>query len=133
MAIGGEVIAGISYGAQPLIHAVVSEVLPRKYRPFGQATANVAAALGGLVALLTGGAMTRNGNHEGFRNYWYFSTAVYALATLLCFILYNPPVRPSQLGLTNVEKLKKLDWIGYVLLSAGLGWSFSNVTVPDEP
>lgn len=120
MAIAGEVVAGISYGAQPLLHAVASEVLPRRYRPFAQAADNVAAALGGLVALLVGGAMTRNGNHAGFRNYWYFSTAVYAVATLLCVVLYNPPPRPSQIGLTNMEKLKKLDWIGYVLLSSGL-------------
>ncbi|CZR66918.1 related to potential drug facilitator PEP5 [Phialocephala subalpina] len=120
MAIAGEVVAGLSYGAQPLLHAVASEVLPRRYRPFAQGADNLAAALGGIAALLVGGAMTRNGNHEGFRNYWYFSTAVYLLATILCMILYNPPPQPSQLGLTNIEKLKKLDWIGYILLASGL-------------
>jgi hypothetical protein len=120
MAIAGEVVAGISYGAQPLLHAVASEVLPRRHRPFAQAADNVAAALGGLVGLLVGGAMTRNGNSAGFRNYWYLSTAIYLVATVLCFILYNPPPQPSQLGLTNREKLKKLDWIGYLLLASGL-------------
>lgn len=119
MAIAGECVAGISYGVQPLLHAVTSEVLPRKYRPYAQAASNVSAALGGLVALLVGGAMTRT-NPEGFRNYWYFSTATYAVATLLCFILYNPPPLPTQLGLTNAEKLRKLDWIGYFFLTAGL-------------
>jgi MFS family permease len=120
MAIAGEVVAGISYGAQPLLHAVASEVLPRRHRPFAQAADNVAAALGGLVGLLVGGAMTRNGNHAGFRNYWYLSTAIYVVATVLCFVLYNPPPQPSQIGLTNGEKLKKLDWIGYFLLASGL-------------
>lgn len=130
MAIAGEVVTGISYGAQPLLHAVASEVLPRRYRPYAQAADNVAAALGGLVALLVGGAMTRNGNHAGFRNYWYMSTALYALATILCAVLYNPPPQKSQIGLTNGEKLQKLDWIGYflftsglVLFSIGLSWS----------
>ncbi|KAI9048965.1 hypothetical protein LZ554_006814 [Drepanopeziza brunnea f. sp. 'monogermtubi'] len=130
MAIAGEVVIGISYGAQPLLHAVASEVLPRKYRPFAQAADNVAAALGGLVALLVGGAMTRNANHVGFRNYWYMSTALYTIATILCAVLYNPPPRESQLGLTHIEKLRKLDWIGYfflasglVLFSMGLSWS----------
>lgn len=74
MAIAGEVVTGLSYGAQPLLHAVTSEVLPRKYRPWAQAADNIAAALGGLVALIVGGVMTRNGNHAGFRNYWYMST-----------------------------------------------------------
>lgn len=120
MAIAGEVIAGLSYGAQPLLHAVASEVVPRKYRPVAQAACNLAAALGGLVALLVGGAMTQNSNVEGFRSYWYMATALYALATILCVILYNPPPRPSQLGLTHMEKLKKLDWIGYFLLTSGL-------------
>jgi MFS family permease len=120
MAIAGEVVAGISYGAQPLLHAVVSEVLPRRHRGFAQAALNVAAALGGIVGLLVGGAMTRNDNHAGFRNYWYLSTASYALATILCVILYNPPPQASQLGLTHMEKLRKLDWIGYFLLASGL-------------
>ncbi|KAH8594915.1 major facilitator superfamily domain-containing protein [Bisporella sp. PMI_857] len=120
MAIAGMCINGLSYGAQPLLHAVVSEVLPRKDRPFAQATVNVAASLGGLLALVIGGAMARHDNHEGFRNYWYMSTAFYALATALCLVLYNPPPRPTQLGLTTGEKLKKLDWIGYFLLASGL-------------
>jgi MFS family permease len=120
MAIAGEVIAGLSYGAQPLLHAVASEVVPRKYRPFAQASCNVAAALGGLVALLVGGAMTRDNYAEGFRDYWYLATALYAIAAILCVILYNPPARPSQLGLTHIEKLRKLDWIGYFLLTSGL-------------
>ncbi|KFY91333.1 hypothetical protein V500_04719 [Pseudogymnoascus sp. VKM F-4518 (FW-2643)] len=119
MAIAGQCVAGISYGAQPLLHAVTSEVLPRKYRPYAQAADNVAASLGGLVALLVGGAMTRT-NPEGFRNYWYFATAIYAIATILCLVFYNPPPLPTQLGLTHIEKLKKLDWIGYFLLTAGL-------------
>lgn len=39
--IAGEAIVGISTGAQPLIHAIPSEVLPRKYRPYAQASLNV--------------------------------------------------------------------------------------------
>jgi hypothetical protein len=120
MAISGECITGLSYGAQSLLHAVATEVLPRKYRPYAQAADNVAVALGGLVALLVGGAMTRNGNQAGFRNYWYMSTAVYAIATALCAALYDPPPQKSQMGLTNREKLAKLDWVGYFLFTSGL-------------
>ncbi len=62
--------------------------------------------------------MTKN-NTAGFRNYWYLSTALYAVATILCAILYNPPQQKSQ-ELTTGEKLRKLDWIGYFLFSSGL-------------
>jgi hypothetical protein len=120
MAIAGECVTGLSFGAQPLLHAVASEVLPRKYRPFAQAADNVAVSLGGLVALLVGGAMTRNSNHVGFRNYWYMSAAIYAIATVLCLVLYNPPPQKAQMGLKNGEKLRRLDWIGYFLLTAGI-------------
>jgi FtsH-binding integral membrane protein len=120
MAIAGEVVAGISFGAQSLLHAVASEVVPRKYRPVAQGAVNVASCCGGVTALLVGGAMTRNNNPEGFRNYWYLATAVYVLAAVLCFILYNPPPQKAQLAFTNAEKLGKLDWIGYVLLASGL-------------
>lgn len=120
MAISGFAVTGLSYGAQPLLHAVASEVLPRQYRPWGQGATNASAALGGLVGLLAGGALTRNGHPEGFRTYWYLSTAIYAIATLLATLLYNPPKTPNQINLTNKEKLAKLDWIGYALLCTGL-------------
>ncbi|CAK7206933.1 hypothetical protein SEUCBS139899_009740 [Sporothrix eucalyptigena] len=130
MAISGFTVTGIAYGAQPLLHAVASEVLPRRYRPWAQGATNLSAALGGVVALLAGGALTRNSNSEGFRNYWYLATAVFAVATLLTAVLYTPPKTPNQLNFTTSEKLAKLDWIGYALLSSslvlfciGLSWS----------
>lgn len=120
MAIAGQCVIGLSYAAQPLLHVVTSEVLPRRYRPWAQAADNVAVSLGGFVGLVVGGAMARNGYHIGFRNFWYLTTGLFALAALLCFVLYNPPARALQLSLTNVEKLKRLDWIGYFLLASGL-------------
>ena len=120
MAIAGETISGLAFGVQALLHAVMSEVLPRQWRPYAQATATVSGSLGGVVGLLVGGAMTRNGDVEGFRNFWYLMTVLYALSTVLCFLLYRPPVRGSQLGLTNAEKLHQLDWIGYMFLATGL-------------
>jgi hypothetical protein len=120
MAIAGQVIAGISYGAQPLNHAVPSEVLPRKWRPYAQGFVNVAAAAGGFTALLVGGALTRNGNHVGFREFWYIGAGFYAIGAIICVFLYNPPLRELQINLTLSQKLHRLDWTGYFLLSAGL-------------
>ncbi|KAJ4247098.1 hypothetical protein NW762_013236 [Fusarium torreyae] len=41
MALAGFAISGISYGAQPLLLAVTSEVLARKHRPWAQASINI--------------------------------------------------------------------------------------------
>ena len=41
MAIGGSCVVGISYGAQPLLHAISSEVVPRRYRAIAQGACNV--------------------------------------------------------------------------------------------
>jgi hypothetical protein len=120
IAIAGEVIGGVAFGVQAVLHAVLAEVLPRRWRPYSQACSTVSAGLGGMVGLLVGGAMTRDGNKEGFRNFWYMTTALYAVSTLLCFLLYKPPVRKSQMGWTNAEKLRQLDWAGNILLAAGL-------------
>ncbi|KAK7457499.1 hypothetical protein CaCOL14_001479 [Colletotrichum acutatum] len=120
MAIAGFTITGCSYGAQPLLHAVASEVLPRRYRPWAQAADNLSAAMGGLVALLAGGALTRNGNAAGVRNYWYMATAIYFVATALVLALYNPPKTTNETRFSVSEKLAKLDWVGYALLSSGL-------------
>lgn len=120
MAIAGEVVSGIAFGVQALLHAVMSEVVPRQWRPYAQATAAVAAGFGGLAGLLIGGALTQNNNYEGFRNFSYMTAGLYFVSTVLCFFLYNPPVRRSQLGLTNAQKLRQLDWIGYAFLAMGL-------------
>lgn len=120
MAIAGFTVGGISFGAQPLLHAVTSEVLPRKYRPLAQGTVNMSAALGAIIALLMGGSLTRHGNPAGFRTYWYIGASIYAATALTCAILYNPPLRELQVSLTTKEKLRRLDWIGYILLAAGL-------------
>ena len=59
MAVPGLTVGGFEYGCQLLIHAVVSEVLPRKYRPYAQPTTIVPLSLGAICALFTGGALTR--------------------------------------------------------------------------
>jgi MFS family permease len=122
MAIAGFCITGISYGAQPLLHAVSSEVIPRRYRSWGQAADLVSNALGGITALLVGGAFTRTSNtpSEGFRNYWYMSTALFIVAAALCAVAYNPPATERQASFTMGEKLAKLDWVGYFLLTSGI-------------
>lgn len=135
MAIAGFAITGVSYGAQPLLHAVSSEVLPRRYRSWGQAADLVASGLAGVTALLVGGAMNRDGNprSESFRNFWYMTTGIFTLATILTVFCYNPPAREQQKSFAFMEKLRKLDWIGYALLTAGLVLFCIGLSWADNP
>lgn len=41
MVIGGFCIVGTAFGAQPLLHAVASEVLPRRWRSWAQAAVSI--------------------------------------------------------------------------------------------
>ncbi|RYC80441.1 hypothetical protein BFJ63_vAg16677 [Fusarium oxysporum f. sp. narcissi] len=119
MAIAGFTITGISYGTQPLLLAITSEVLARKYRPWAQASINISAAIGAITGLLVGGAWTRS-SPDNFRNYWYMVAGMYAFSAVVCQFLYNPQPRPLQLQLTVREKLGRLDWIGYAILAPAL-------------
>jgi MFS family permease len=121
MAIGGFCVIGIAFGAQPLLHTVTSEVLPRRWRAYGQAADMVSNGLGSITGLLVGGALNRTNDpaQDGFRYYFYMTMAIYVAAAALCAAVYNPPATNRQ-GLTLRQKLGKLDWVGYVLLAAGL-------------
>ena len=119
MAIAGQAVSALAQGCQPTIHAIASEILPRRYRPLAQSCINVAAAVGGASGLLIGGALTLH-NPDGFRIYWYITAAFYAVTTLIIFLLYHPPVRELQIKYTMREKLARLDWIGFFLLITGL-------------
>ena len=119
MAIAGQVLVGLSFGAQPLLYAVASEILPRKFRPAAQAGINVSVMLGGMFTLLVGATVVKD-YHEGFRIYFYIVAAIFAFSAAVCAVLYNPPLRDLQRSLTLRQKLGRLDWIGYGLISTGV-------------
>lgn len=122
MCIAGFTIIGIAFGAQPLLHTVTSEVLPRRWRGYGQAADMVSNSTGSIFGLLAGGALNRTNDPaaDGFRVYFYIAMAIYIIAAGICFFVYNPPQRELQRMLSHREKLARLDWIGYFLLAAGL-------------
>ena len=119
-ALAGFSILGIANSSQPLLHAIVSEVLARKYRPWAQASINFSAALGAITGLVVGGALTTNNKHDGFRIYWYVVAGIYTLTAVSCQLLYNTPPRSLQVELSMRQKLRQLDWVGYALLCPAL-------------
>jgi MFS family permease len=129
-AIAGFSLIGAGYGSQSLVYAVCSEVLPRKYRAYGQAAVNTSSGLGGILALFVGGALLRHGKADNFRIYWYVSAGFSGAGVLGIVFGYNPPPRDVQGSFTTREKLRRMDWagiplliLGLVLFSIGLQWS----------
>lgn len=121
---------GLSFGAQPLLHTVASEVLPRRVRLWAQGLIMVANALGLLSGLLVGGALNRSGNPSGFRYFFYISMALFTVASVICVFAYRPPPSRLQTAYSFNEKVAHLDWAGYglitsslVLFCVGLYWS----------
>ncbi|KAK4140053.1 putative siderophore iron transporter protein [Dichotomopilus funicola] len=123
MAIAGFCLVGAAFGAQPLLHTVASEVLPRRWRGWAQACAIVTGSLGSLVGLFMGAALNRNASPDspGFQNYYYAAMAWFAVSGLICAVVYHPPPLPSQLGISSHRtRLAQLDWTGNFLFAAGL-------------
>ncbi|KPI43889.1 putative MFS-type transporter [Cyphellophora attinorum] len=119
MVIAGFCLGGVSSASSCLIHTVASEVLPRRYRSWAQATVNGSVGLGSIFGLCVGGALTRY-DPNGFRTYFAICAGVYAFSALACAILYNAPPRQLQLEYTFGQKLRTLDWPAYVLITGGL-------------
>ncbi|KAL2204838.1 MFS general substrate transporter [Sarocladium strictum] len=134
MLIAGFTILGTAYGTQPLLHAVTSEVLPRRWRGVGQATNMISNSLGSAVALIGGSLMNRSNDptSDGFRHFYYMTMAFFFFGAVLCFFTYHPALREKQ-SLPLSEKLASLDWVGYALLSIGLALFCMALSWSDNP
>jgi len=122
MAIGGCCVLGCGFGAQPLLHVVSSEVLPRRWRSWGQAADIASNSVGGLLGMYVGAALKRTNDpaSKGFRHFNYMTMALFLASGLLCMVVYNPPPQPLQKELVLRQKLGRLDWGGYFLITVGL-------------
>lgn len=132
MAIAGNVLASVSTASQPLLFAIASEILPRRYRPAAQAGINAIFAFGGIFALLAGAAINKD-YHEGWRIIWYINIGLFGSAGLITFFFYNPPPRILQVTLTLREKLNRLDWVGICVLPIGVTLFVMGLSWSDNP
>ena len=86
-----------------------------------QAGINVAAALGAISGPLAIGALVNNNIVDGWRNFYWIQFAIWGLTAAGIFFGYKPPKRHTDFDeLSLWQKLKKLDLIGFALLTAGL-------------
>lgn len=134
MLIAGCCLIGTAFGMQPLLHAVVSEVLPRAWRGWAQSIVMMSNALGLFGGLVIGGGLNRGGDPDGFRYFFYIGMALFLATGTICIFAYRPPQRELQ-KLPFAEKMAKLDFVGYALLASGLvlfclGLSYSQNPYP---
>lgn len=132
IAILGQVISGVGSGCTPLLYAVPSEILPRRYRAAAQAGINVGIALACIMGLLVGAVLVK-ASPDGWRIYWYIVAAFNGVSAILCAVFYKPPPRPYQRSLTLKQKLGQLDWVGNGLLAVGLILFSMALTWSDNP
>lgn len=138
----GQTTGGLGQSVQALSTAVSSEVLPRKYRGWAQASLYAPSAIAAIISIYSTGAMTKS-SPEGFRNYWYMCAAVYFASACLIAWSYNPPTRELQ-KLPIIQKIYAIDLPGCALVSVALlgiclalswsdnpyGWSNARVLAP---
>ena len=112
--IGGRVLAGIGGGGvQSIAFIIVTEILPIQKRPMGMAILSTVFAVASVLGPLIGGAFT---SHVTWRWCFYINLPVGGAAFLLFVFVYNPPKAKGSIR----EKLKLIDYLGVLLLSAGL-------------
>ena len=114
----GQCVSGVSQSSLGLIHTMMSEILPRKYRPVAQSAIHMTGSLGAAVALYAGGALCQHSS-EGFRTYFYMTAAIVFVVAAGVTLFYHPPARKLQ-HLSTMERFRSLDVVGYVLLVVGL-------------
>jgi MFS family permease len=119
VAIIGQVLAALGYSSQALLNAIASEILPRRLRPAAQGDLGLTSGLGAAFSLIFGFHMVAVST-DGWHVYWYVTAGLMLAAVILFTLAYNPSPRPLQVALSTAEKIKRLDWLAYALLAAGI-------------
>ncbi|KAN0088989.1 siderophore iron transporter [Hyaloscypha variabilis] len=120
MVIGGTVFVGLSGAVANLYPLLVQELMPNKYRGYGQAAVTLAMVptlgFGPLIArsLVTYTALS-------WRWCYWLNVIVTGLAIILLATCYFPPnFHQLNTNMTKMQEFKQLDYGGFVLYCAGL-------------
>ncbi|KAL1898142.1 hypothetical protein Sste5346_003544 [Sporothrix stenoceras] len=133
--IAGTVLSAFAGGAQQLYPMLVQELVPNKYRLYGQAaiTFSVLPTIGFGTAIAR--AFVANEN-MGWRWCYYLNVIVSGLSIVLLALCYFPPTfHMINKELTTMQELRQLDYGGLFLYSAGLvllllGFTWGQGTYP---
>lgn len=118
--IAGAVLTGCAASVQLTFTFVISELVPNKHRPAVNSGLFLStmpfAAFGPLIAQL----LVKN-TAKGWRWNYYLNCITCGLSAILFTLFYFPPgYNQLNKGKSRWEQVKKLDYVGLVLYSAGL-------------
>lgn len=114
MLIGGRVLAGVGGGGvQVMMYIIMTEIVTIRKRGLFQGIMGAAYGIGAIIGPLIGGAFTTN---VTWRWCFYINLPIGGCALLSIWWFFNPPYPTGSVK----EKLLKIDYIGTILLSAGL-------------
>jgi hypothetical protein len=114
--LAGQVFNGIGIAVQELMAiAAIAEIVPTRYRGY-----YIAAVVASFLPFAPGslyGALIAQHN-------WRYCACMIAIWNLLTagvvWWFYNPPPRTNTAGLSKIEKVKRIDSIGGLIMTAGL-------------
>ena len=114
MLIGGRVLAGVGGGGiQVMVFVILTEIVTIDKRGMVQGIVGASFGFASVIGPLLGGAFT---SHVTWRWCFYINLPFGGVAFALIFYLFNPPRPQGSLK----EKMGKIDYIGTLLLTAGL-------------
>ncbi|KAL8278276.1 hypothetical protein RQP46_009308 [Phenoliferia psychrophenolica] len=122
VAIAGATVFGVCYASGGNIYTASSEVLPRRHRGTAQITILLGSITGVLLGLYVGANFIQNnpGGYPGWRSASWFNVATHFVTFLLFFFFYHPSPVPNPQGLTVAKRIMQIDWLGCLLLGAGI-------------
>ena len=117
--VGANVLLGLSGGVHTCYGLTVGEICPNKYKFLGVVfcvlPSCTSTGFGAYIAI----AISRN---YSWRYLYYIFLAMMGLAIILQILFYRPPTFKQLHGddRTPMDELKRIDWIGAILLTTGL-------------
>lgn len=123
MVIGGQVLNGIGLTLGYLAIPLSAEIVPKYQRPAVQSAMGITAGIAYMVGPVVSGAFIKHnvgGVNDGWRANYYLGAGFYFITFLALLFFYHPAARPNPDGLSLWARFVLIDWLGILLLTAGL-------------
>lgn len=125
-----QILQGIGFAANTLAYAVPSEIVPRRWRPMTQGLIYLCACSGALLGQMTMGGLVKAYGPGGWRKFYWMQLALWATSGMGIWFGYKPRKRQTAFDeLSTWEKIRRLDLVGSLLLTIGLTFFLTGLTL----